>query len=343
MIVGVIGLARIYPTLGADYLKPKITATWIAVVIIFVLSGLGLKTEEFSKAFGRMRYNALLQVFNFGVVSAVSFALSRLIVEFNVLNEALADGIVICGCLPMAINIVIVLSASTGADEAAAVFNSTLGNIIGIFLSPLLILGYLGTSGDISLGEVFYKLTLRVVVPLIFGQMVQKFSTAVRETFRKYKRQFKKVQELCLVFIVYTVFCRTFEADAGAGLPDVFLMIFFQLVLMLSLMGVSWLSLRQLYRDQPKLRVTGLFAMVMKTVALGIPLINSMYEGDSREGLYSLPILIWHPMQLIIGSLLVPKLTHLIESETERLEREDAITDAAETPDIEEDSSSLDA
>jgi len=50
-IIFAILLAYIYPPLGAIYFFPEITATWVAVVFIFVMTGLGLKTEEFSKAF----------------------------------------------------------------------------------------------------------------------------------------------------------------------------------------------------------------------------------------------------------------------------------------------------
>ena len=35
MILLAIALAKAYPPLGADYLKPEITATWVSVVIIF--------------------------------------------------------------------------------------------------------------------------------------------------------------------------------------------------------------------------------------------------------------------------------------------------------------------
>jgi sodium/bile acid cotransporter 7 len=120
-------LAWAYPPLGAEYLKPEITATWIAVAIIFFLSGMGIKSEEFSKAFQRYYFNGFVQGFNFGVVSICVFAVSRLLTVAHMLDANLADGMVICACLPMAINVVIVLSALTGADEAAAVFNSALG------------------------------------------------------------------------------------------------------------------------------------------------------------------------------------------------------------------------
>jgi sodium/bile acid cotransporter 7 len=318
-------LARAYPSLGADYLQPEITATWIAVAIIFFLSGMGLKTEEFSKAFQRLYFNGFVQFFNFGVVSIVIFAVSRLLTTFNMLDEKLADGMVICACLPMAINVVIVLTALTGADEAAAVFNATFGNIVGIFLSPVLILAYLGATGNISLGEVFAKLTIRVVVPLVIGQVVQKTFQKVREIFTTHKRKFKKVQEYCLVFIVYTVFCTTFEEDSGAGIGDVFLMILYQFLLMVSLTIVAWYSLRFLFHDEPELRVMALFGCVQKTVALGVPLIGSIYEGNPNVGLYTLPILIWHPMQLVLGSMLVPRLKAFIKSERTRLDAKDKI------------------
>lgn len=42
LVVSAILLARAYPPLGADYLQPRITATWIAVVFIFCKCGVGL-------------------------------------------------------------------------------------------------------------------------------------------------------------------------------------------------------------------------------------------------------------------------------------------------------------
>jgi sodium/bile acid cotransporter 7 len=253
------------------------------------------------------------------------YSISRALVEVGILQSSLADGMVVCACMPMAINIVIVLTASAGGDEAAAIFNTTLGNILGIFLSPILILGYLGSSSSSNsdLGEVFYKLTLRVVVPLLFGQLLQKTSPAVVDFAAKHKRRLKKVQEYALVFIVYCVFCETFEKDNNdTTLGDVFLMILFQFLFMVAFMLLSWYSLIYFFSNKPKMHVMGIFGCCMKTVALGIPLINSIYEGDPKIGLYALPLLIWHPMQLVIGSLIIPRLTSYIIEEEKRLAAE---------------------
>ncbi|EEC45933.1 predicted protein [Phaeodactylum tricornutum CCAP 1055/1] len=324
LVIAAILLARAYPPLGATYLAPDITATWLAVCFIFVMAGLGLKTEEFSKALQRVYFNGFVQMFNFGVVSSIIYGLSRALEAGNILGQDLADGMVVCASLPMTINMVLVLTKSSGGDEAAAIFNAAFGNLIGVFLSPVLILGYLGVTGDIDLFEVFYKLALRVVVPVIVGQILQKKSKTVVEFVKKHKHYFKQAQQYCLVFIVYTVFCKTFEEESQSSIGDIFLMIAFQFLFLMSLMVLAWYTLGVLFRDEPTLRVMGLFGCTHKTVAMGVPLINAIYGDDPAVGSYTLPLLIWHPMQLVVGTILAPRLSAYVDRERERLGWADA-------------------
>ena len=219
----------------------------------------------------------------------------------------------------MTINMCQVLTKTAGGDEAAAIFNAAFGNLVGVFLSPILILGYLGVTGDVDAVEVFYKLALRVVVPVIVGQILQKTSKRTVAFVKKHKPKFKRAQQFCLVFIVYTVFCSTFEQGTSSGIDDIFIMIGFQFLLLTGLMAVAWQLLRLLFPTRPKLRVMGLFGCTHKTVAMGIPLINAIFENDPAVGLYTLPLLVWHPMQLVLGSLLAPRLAAFVEREEERL------------------------
>jgi solute carrier family 10 (sodium/bile acid cotransporter), member 7 len=70
---------------------------------------------------------------------------------------------------------------------------------------------------------------------------------------------------------------------------------------------------------QPKLRVMGFVGCTFKTVAAGVPLVNAMYAQTNPElvGMYTLPLLVWHPMQLILGSLLAPHLAAFVSREEE--------------------------
>mmetsp|Transcript_35483 Transcript_35483/g.66229 ORF Transcript_35483/g.66229 Transcript_35483/m.66229 type:complete len:190 (+) Transcript_35483:102-671(+) len=79
--------------------------------------------------------------------------------------------------------------------------------------------------------------------------------------------------------------------------------------MLLLFMVCSW-SLMQIpcFNFSLPQRIAGLFCSTHKTVAMGVPLINTLFEHSESLGLYTLPLLMYHPIQLLIGSLLVPSL-----------------------------------
>lgn len=319
---------KIYPPLGAIYVHPEITATWLAVIVIFIIVGLGLKTKELAAALQRLHFNLFVQLYNFVFVSFAVYWASRGLVYIGVLNRTLADGLTICSCLPMAINVLIVLTGLAGGDEATAIFNTSFANIFGIFVSPMLILYYLGASGSVDIYDTFTKLTFIVILPMLVGWIFQNYVEPIRKLYVKHRKVFKKTQESCLVFIIWTVFSKSFLASGGgdhdgtgggATLTDALVMIVIEFLLMVTLMMIAWHLLGLQFPNEPELRVTGLFCSSHKTVALGVPLINSMYGHDPNVALYTLPILVYHPMQLVLGSFLVPALSSYIRTERERI------------------------
>ncbi|KAL3809800.1 hypothetical protein ACHAXA_003037 [Cyclostephanos tholiformis] len=321
LVVLAILLAYAYPPLGATYLYPDVTSDWVAVIVIFVLSGMGIRTEEFGRAFQRLRFNAYVQIYNFGAVSGMVYGASRLMVYLGALPSSLADGMVICSCLPVTVSMVMVLTTSSNGDVASAVFHAAFGNLIGIFLSPALIAMYLGISGNVDLGTITIKLVFRVLVPLLVGQFLRCFVPLARDFVDDRSRFFKKFQEWVLVYIVYTVFCETFLSGMDATIGQILVMIALQGGMLIVVMILAWISLGALFRNEPKLIAMGLFGCTHKTVAMGIPLINSMYSdiSPSLVGLYTLPLLIWHPMQLLIGTAVAPRIAEWVDKREEEL------------------------
>merc|ERR1719491_1803943 len=123
-----------------------------------------------------MQFNLFVQAFNFGIISLLVFGVTRGLLYLQLLSEGLASGMVICACMPITVTMVIVLTKSANGDEAAAILNAALGSLLGVFVSPLLLLGYIGVKADINLMHVFMKLCLRVLVPIIVGQVLQQTS-----------------------------------------------------------------------------------------------------------------------------------------------------------------------
>jgi len=315
LIILAILLAKAYPPLGAIYVAPNITATWIAVMYIFLLAGLGLKTEEFTNALQQCKFNSFVFVYSFGVDSAFVYGVSRFLLKFKIVAEDLANGMVIASCLPLTINMCVVLTQASGGDVAAAICNSAIWNLVGVFLSPILILGYLNVSGDVNILKVFYKLAIRVILPIAIGQLAKYYFATVNEFVKTYKPYFKQAQMYALVFIVYTVFAKTFISNENqVPVKDIFIMIVFVFICLTILMVGAWYLLKIFFNKETALRVTGLYACSHKTVAMGIPLIHAIYEGNPAIGMYTLPLLIWHPMQLVIGTFLSPRLLAWVES-----------------------------
>jgi solute carrier family 10 (sodium/bile acid cotransporter), member 7 len=203
-IMIVICIALAHPKFGAVTVKPKISAGWVATAIIFLISGLGLKTKELFKVmFRRLYFNIFVEVYNFFLVSAFVFGVSRALAVSGAIPQSLADGLAIAACLPMSINAVIVMTQASHGDEAAAIFHTAFSNITGIFLSPVLIVLYLPSiTVNVDLLEVFKELTYKVIIPLIVGQVVHLACKFLREFYFAHKKRFKKTQEYCLIFIV---------------------------------------------------------------------------------------------------------------------------------------------
>ena len=104
-----------------------------------------------------------------GFVPFLVWALTKFLLHFEVLSQDLTTGMVIAASLPMTVNMVIVFTKASGGDEACALINSALGNLLGVFFTPALILLFLGKSSNIEFGEVVLKLCYRILIPITFG------------------------------------------------------------------------------------------------------------------------------------------------------------------------------
>jgi len=306
-------IAWLWPPLGAQYCVPGVTAHWVAVIIIFFFSGLGLCISDLRRSSGDFGFNLFVGVFNFiGISTCVYYSASELF-RIEVLSEGIYHGLIICSCLPQTTNMALVLTQSSGGDESSALFNATFWNLIGIFLTPMLIFYYLTETSNFDFGELYLKICLRVVFPVIVGIWMRYAITGLAQVLSDEKKRIKVLRERCLVFIIYTTFCETFLIEVDIDYGDFIVMVWFQIIELTILMFLAWVFLRLLFPRQYKKRVFGLFGCTHKSVALGIPLLTAIYGRDKNLGLYTLPLLVWYPTQLIFGTFMAPRLNEFVK------------------------------
>ncbi|XP_021103354.1 sodium/bile acid cotransporter 7 isoform X2 [Heterocephalus glaber] len=170
-IVVVIAGAKLEPSVGVHGgpLKPEITVSYIAVATIFFNSGLSLKTEELTSALVHLKLHLFIQIFTLAFFPATIWLFLQLL-SITSINEWLLKGLQTVGCMPPPVSSAVILTKAVGGNEAAAIFNSAFGSFLGIVITPLLLLLFLGSSSSVPFTSIFSQLFMTVVVPLIIGQ-----------------------------------------------------------------------------------------------------------------------------------------------------------------------------
>ncbi|XP_045408041.1 sodium/bile acid cotransporter 7 isoform X1 [Lemur catta] len=305
-IVLAIAGAKLEPSIGVNGgpLKPEITVSYIAVATIFFNSGLSLKTEELTSALVHIKLHLFIQIFTLAFFPTAIWLFLQLL-SITPINEWLLKGLQTVGCMPPPVSSAVILTKAVGGNEAAAIFNSAFGSFLGIVITPLLLLLFLGSSSSVPFTSIFSQLFMTVVVPLIIGQIVRRY---IKDWLERKKPPFGAVSSSVLLMIIYTTFCDTFSnpnIDLDKFSLVLILVIIFSIQLSFMLLTFIF-STRNNSGFTPADTVAIIFCSTHKSLTLGIPMLKIVFAGHEHLSLISVPLLIYHPVQILLGSVLVP-------------------------------------
>ncbi|KAJ7395833.1 hypothetical protein BTVI_151042 [Pitangus sulphuratus] len=176
---------------------------------------------------------------------------------------------------------------------------------LGIVITPLLLLLFLGSSSSVPFTSIFSQLFMTVVVPLIIGQIVRRY---IKDWLERKKPPFGAISSCVLLMIIYTTFCDTF-ANPNIDLDkfSLIIIVFIIFSVQMSFMFLTFLfSTRNNSTFTPADTVAIVFCSTHKSLTLGIPMLKIVFAGYEHLSLISVPLLIYHPAQILLGSLLVP-------------------------------------
>lgn len=274
------------------------------IVAIFVLSGAGLAAGELASALGRWRLHLAVQVFSLIAIPLLVWAVSPLLV--GMIGRELTDGCLLLACQPTTIAGCIALTRAAGGDVAAALFNAALGSLLGVVATPVTGLLLTGLELQVPLGRVISELALLVLAPFAVGQA---WRYLLGSRIASLGPWLSRATMLCLLGILWHVFSDSVHQGVpvlpAQALPLLLVVVvgghLVALALAWTLGGWSGLQL-----TRPG-RVAMTVVATQKTAALGIPMLTVLFSGDPRLGLYTLPLLIWHPTQMLVASLLASR------------------------------------
>lgn len=298
-----VALAWAFPSPGADggWLYPEIL-TKAGVALIFFLHGLALSFVALKAGTLRWPLHLVVQLCTFGLFPVLGFGLFWL--AGDVVSPDLRLGFLYLCALPSTVSSSVAMTAAARGNVAAAVFNATLSSLLGVFLTPLWMGAFMKVGGGASLplGKVILDLICWLVLPLVAGQLMRPLLGAWAGSNKKF---INTVDRTTILLLVYTSFCDSFKGGiwSGHGLSTPIVGFLGSLVIFCLVMAiVSAVCSAMAFSAEDK--IAAVFCGSKKTLASGVPMAKLMFGAHPALSLILLPIMIYHPLQLLICGVL---------------------------------------
>jgi len=291
-------LAWGWPDPGANggWMQPKML-TKVGVALIFFLHGIQLPFEALRAGTMRWPVHSVVQASTFILFPLLGLAL----IALPGIDGDLRLGLFFLCALPSTVSSSVALTATARGNVPVAVFNATLSNLVGVLFTPLWVGLVMEASGlRLPFGEVFLNLVYWLVLPLFAGQLMRPWWGSI---VQRHKRWASKIDRTVILLLVYTSFCESFKQEiwTNYGWGNVAMLTIVSLILFVIVILVARGVSRALKFPREE-EIVVMFCGSQKTLAAGIPMAQLIFAGHPGMGLILLPIMIYHPLQLILCS-----------------------------------------
>lgn len=298
-------LAWLFPQPGAagGWLHPELL-TKAGIALIFFLHGIALSFAALKAGTLRWPLHVVVQASTFLLFPLIGLAAIALLGER--VSPELKLGLFYLCALPSTVSSSVALTAAARGNVAGALFNATLSSVIGVFVTPLWVAVVLKTSGQTqALGPVIFDLVKWLILPLVLGQLSRPVLAAWAA---RNKRGINVADRVTILVLVYTSFCDSFVQGVWShhGWGTLALVLVGSLVLFTIVMLATGATSRALGFSRED-RIAAMFCGSKKTLASGVPMARLIFGAHPAIGVILLPIMIYHPLQLVICGFLAQR------------------------------------
>lgn len=304
-MIAATALAWAFPEPGAagGWLQPELL-TKIGVALIFFLHGVALSFDALKAGTLRWPLHLLVQASTFLLFPVLGLALNAALGEH--VSTELKLGLFFLCALPSTVSSSVALTAAARGNVAGAVFNATLSSLLGIFLTPLWVAFVMKTGGhELPIAPVILDLLRWLVLPLAVGQACRPWlgGWAVR-----HKAGISLVDRATILLLVYTSFCDSFQDGVWVRTSVGQLCLVFGVALALfALVMTVMSSIADALKFSREDKIAAMFCGSKKTLASGVPMAKLIFGAHPALGLILVPIMIYHPLQLVISGVLAQR------------------------------------
>lgn len=277
---------------------------YFGIAVIMFLQGLSLPFEKVLRGAGNWRLHLVVQSFTFLVFPLVGLLLDAAIPHaWPEAPLALRQGLLFLCVLPSTVSTSVVLTAVAGGNTPGALFNAAFSNIIGVALTPVLVQILMQKSGSSApFVPLLLKILALTLAPFALGMLLR---NQVKSWVDARKAWVTRLSNAVILFIVYSAFCDSVHDQVWLRYGLLLTAQVVALVIALfATMSALIFAVNRLLRLPREDAIASYFCSVKKTLAMGVPLALLIFGRASDLPLILLPILCYHPLQLLANGLL---------------------------------------
>ena len=245
---------------------------------------------------------------------AITFVLfpifGLLLIRLPGLDPSLAAGVLYLTLLPSTVQSSIAFTSIAGGNVAAAVCAATLSNLLGMFITPILVAIFMrvpGVQAQVSLDSV-RNIALQLLLPFVIGHLARPW---IGGWIGRNKSLVGRVDRGTILLVVYTAF----SAAVVGGLWARVSVLSLTSVVMVScgLLAVAFIACWGVARWLGLCRedaIVLLFCGSKKSLATGVPIAGTLFP-PAEVGLVILPLMIFHQIQLVACAVIARRMAKL--------------------------------
>jgi solute carrier family 10 (sodium/bile acid cotransporter), member 7 len=208
----------------------------------------------------------------------------------------LLTGLVFLCTLPTAVQTATAFTGIARGNTAAAVCAASISNVLGILLTPLLVMLLLGATGSVSLDGVV-RIGFQIFVPFLAGQLLHRYlgPWAGRHAF-----PLRMVDRGAILLVVYSAFGAAVAHGIWQQIPATQLALTAGAcagLLAVALWTTSFTARRAGFGLPEQSAIT--FCGSEKSLATGLPISAILFQAPVA-GVVILPVIMYHALQLVV-------------------------------------------
>ncbi|MEE8657961.1 Bile acid:sodium symporter [Acetobacteraceae bacterium EV16G] len=299
-LIAAILLATFVPSAGHAAAILNVIVT-IMIGVMFFLQGARLEPASVIANVRDWRLQGTMLACTFILFPILGLGAWTLMPHF--FSDDLWRGMMFLCCLPSTVQSSIALTSIARGNVAAAICGATLSNIVGIFVTPILV-GLLVRKGQIFSLHAMIGVATQLLLPFLIGQLLHH---RIGGWALRHKRLLSFTDRGSVILVVYTAFSHAVVEGIWhrISLADMVVIAIACFLLLVLVLLLTWGVGRKMHLTFES-TIALMFCGSKKSLASGVPMANILFT-PAHVGIVVLPLMLFHQIQLFTCTLLARK------------------------------------